>query len=185
MTPNVVFHYVLASFKVSYILVEAFLLFQVIKMIIQDMDFDRHCATQCPIVLHQIHNQLHRVLGFLIVQEAQSHCDKAVSSHFLLLSDLLGKSFALQDLLRYLKAPGTVLKGCWTDQWPIVLRLNFMCKGGITSRRPPMVPTSYYSSSQWTWSVMASPAIGSVLDFSAVHLGDPPFWTPWWPPSHT
>lgn len=123
------------------------------------------------------------ILGFLIVQEAQSHCDKAVSSHFLLLSDLLGRSFALQDLLRYLKAPGTVHKGCWTDQWQIVLRLNFMCKGGITSRGPPMVPTSLYSSPQWTWSVVASPAIGSVLDFSAVQKtkGNLVKKTPWRP----
>lgn len=58
-------------------------------MSIMDMDFDRHSAALCTIVLHQILNQLHYIFGYMIAQEAQNHCDKAVSNRFLLPTDIL------------------------------------------------------------------------------------------------
>lgn len=69
------------------------------------MDFEGHpAATHLAVVSHQNLNKLHVVFGFVILQEAKNHCDKAVPSCFLHSSEVLGELLALHDL--YL----------WTDE---------------------------------------------------------------------
>lgn len=74
-------------FRVQYILMEApilvlsvrsYVLLELIKMSIKNMEFERHPAAHYVVVLHQILNQLHIIFGFVIAQEAPNHCDKTV-----------------------------------------------------------------------------------------------------------
>lgn len=55
------------------------ILLEVIKMSIDNMDFERRPAAPCAVVLHQ-GTSLHVLLGSVIGQEAPNHCHKAGSS---------------------------------------------------------------------------------------------------------